>query len=550
MDDFKTLQLLDKFQVLFAKIGVDYTAMRKILQIKLTMDERRVPTFFNQDANKKGQEDKKYGYMKSLWIYVLIGLVLIPFMGFGDSYLFQLSIAYAIIIFMIMTSMIADFSNVLLDVRDRSILLTKPISAKTINAAKFMHIFIYLSYLSIALTAIPLVVSLFRQGIFFFLITIIELILINIFIVVITAILYIAILKFFDGEKLKDMINYVQIGLSLVLMVGYQFLARSFEFVDLNMVADYHWWSIFLIPMWFAAPYELLLNGNTSIMTIAFSTLAIVVPIISIWLYMKLIPTFERNLQKLLSSSKSKKERKNHLKELLLKIICKTNDERAFYRFTSLMMKQEREFKLKVYPSLGFSLVIPFIFIFNVAAGGEADFTESVSYLNIYFSMLIIPTTVLMLGYSSKYKASWVYKIFPIDDYTNLRKSSLKAFLISLYIPLYIVLGIIFCIIYGTRIIPDLAAVLVAGFLYTVICYVSFGSRIPFSKPFEEVGNSQGWKSFILFIPVGLLAGGHYLAINQLSYGSYLYLGILLIANFIVWKAVFRKQRKNLRVSA
>ncbi|MFC5731989.1 hypothetical protein [Cytobacillus gottheilii] len=550
MDDFKTLQLLDKFQVLFAKIGVDYTAMRKILQIKLTMDERRVPTFFNQDANKKGQEDKKYGYMKSLWIYVLIGLVLIPFMGFGDSYLFQLSIAYAIIIFMIMTSMIADFSNVLLDVRDRSILLTKPISAKTINAAKFMHIFIYLSYLSIALTAIPLVVSLFRQGIFFFLITIIELFLINIFIVVITAILYIAILKFFDGEKLKDMINYVQIGLSLVLMVGYQFLARSFEFVDLNMVADYHWWSIFLIPMWFAAPYELLLNGNTSIMTIAFSTLAIVVPIISIWLYMKLIPTFERNLQKLLSSSKSKKERKNHLKELLLKIICKTNDERAFYRFTSLMMKQEREFKLKVYPSLGFSLVIPFIFIFNVAAGGEADFTESVSYLNIYFSMLIIPTTVLMLGYSSKYKASWVYKIFPIDDYTNLRKSSLKAFLISLYIPLYIVLGIIFCIIYGTRIIPDLAAVLVAGFLYTVICYVSFGSRIPFSKPFEEVGNSQGWKSFILFIPVGLLAGGHYLAINQLSYGSYLYLGILLIANFIVWKAVFRKQRKNLRVSA
>ncbi len=550
MDDFKTLQLLDKIQVLFVKIGVDYTAMRKILQIKLTMDERRVPTFFNQDANKKGQEDKKYGYMKSLWIYVLIGLVLIPFMGFGDSYLFQLSIAYAIIIFMIMTSMIADFSNVLLDVRDRSILLTKPISAKTVNAAKFMHIFIYLSYLTVALTAIPLVVSLFRQGIFFFLITIIELILINIFIVVITAILYIAILKFFDGEKLKDMINYVQIGLSLVLMVGYQFLARSFEFVDLNMVADYHWWSIFLIPMWFAAPFELLLNGNTSIMTIIFSILAIAVPILSIWIYLKLIPTFERNLQKLLSSSKSKKERKNHLKELLLKIICRTNDERAFYRFTSLMMKQEREFKLKVYPSLGFSLVIPFIFIFNVAAGGEADFTESVSYLNIYFSMLIIPTTVLMLGYSSKYKASWVYKIFPIEDYTNLRKSSLKAFLISLYIPLYIVLGIIFCIIYGTRIIPDLAAVLVASFLYTVICYVSFGNRIPFSKPFEEVGNSQGWKSLILFIPVGLLAGGHYLAINQLSYGSYLYLVILLIANFIVWKVVFRKQSKNIRVSA
>lgn len=543
MDDFKTLQLLDKVQFLFRKMGVDYHIMRRILQVKLTMDERRVPTFFSQNANQKGQEDKKYGYIKSLWIYVLIGLVLIPFMSFGESYLFQLSLAYGIIIFMIMTSMIADFSNVLLDVRDRSILLTKPVSSKTVNAAKFMHIFIYLSYLTIALTTIPLIVSLFRQGILFFFITVIILILINVFIVVITALLYIAILKFFDGEKLKDMINYVQIGLSLVLMVGYQFLARSFEFANLNIIVDYHWWSFFLIPMWFAAPYELLLNGDRSILTIIFSVLAVIVPILSIWLYIKLIPTFERNLQKLLSISKSKKEKKNSIKEFLLKIICRTNDERAFYRFSSLMMKQEREFKLKVYPSLGFSMVIPFIFIFNVAAGEEADFTESLSYLNIYFSMLIIPTTVLMLGYSSKYKAAWVYKIFPIQDYTNLRKSSLKAFLISLYIPLYIVLSIIFCFIYGTRIIPDLAAVLVAGFLYTVICYISFGNTIPFSKPYEDAGNSQGWKSFILFIPVGILAGGHYLVIRQLSYGSYLYLGILLIVNFAIWKVVFRKKR-------
>ncbi len=77
-------------------------------------------------------------------------------MGFGDNYLFQMSITYAMIIFMIMTSMISDFSSVLLDIRDRTILSTKPITAKTINAAKFMHILIYLTYLTIALTAIPL----------------------------------------------------------------------------------------------------------------------------------------------------------------------------------------------------------------------------------------------------------------------------------------------------------------------------------------------------------------------------------------------------------
>jgi len=42
MTDFKTLRLLDKFRWLFIKMGIDYGMMRKILHIKLTMDERKV----------------------------------------------------------------------------------------------------------------------------------------------------------------------------------------------------------------------------------------------------------------------------------------------------------------------------------------------------------------------------------------------------------------------------------------------------------------------------------------------------------------------------
>ncbi|KOS63135.1 hypothetical protein FJQ98_24965 [Lysinibacillus agricola] len=542
MKDFKILQVLDKIQFIFVKMGVDYEIMRKILHIKLTMDERKVPTIFNQASNKN-KEEQKYGYIKSLWIYVLFGLMLIPFMGFGQNYLFQMSIAYAMIIFIIMTTLISDFSSVLLDVRDRSILSTKPISARTINAAKFMHIFIYLTYLTIAFTAISLVVGLFRQGIVFFILTLLLLVLINIFIVVLTAVLYIAILRFFDGEKLKDIINYVQIGLSLMLMIGYQVLIRSFEFVNFDMVVTFHWWSVFLIPMWFAAPYELLLNGDVSLFTVIFSILAVVMPIISIWLYLKLIPTFERNLQKLLNTSKSKKEKNNRLKTLLLKTICRTNEERAFYRFASLMMKQEREFKLKVYPSLGFSFVIPFIFMFSFSRSEAIDYTVSMSYLNIYFSMLIIPSAVLLLGYSGKYKAAWIYKVFPIKDYTDLKKGSLKAFLIKLYSPLYIVLSIIFCFIYGTRIIPDLLSVLVASCMYTVICYIGMGSKIPFTKPYNEVGDAQSWKTVILLIPLGVLAGLHYFLTAHVSYGAIIYLLVLVITNFVLWKLAFKRTK-------
>ncbi|TKI72663.1 hypothetical protein FC756_00950 [Lysinibacillus mangiferihumi] len=538
MKDFKVLQLLDKMQFIFRKMGIDYSIMRQILHIKLTMDERKVPTIFNQ--NKK---DQKNSYFKSLWIYALYGLILIPFMGFGDNYHFQMSIAYGIVIFIVMTTLISDFSSVLLDVRDRSILSTKPINAKTINAAKILHILIYLTYLTIALTAIPLLVSLFTQGILFFLLTVLALIFINIFIVVLTTILYIVILRFFDGEKLKDIINYVQIGLSLVLMIGYQVLIRSFEFVNLEIVVTFKWWSIFIIPMWFAAPYELILNGNNSYFTLVGSIFSVFIPLISIGLYVKLIPTFERNLQKLLSTSKSKKEKRSRLKDYFLSFICRTSEERAFYRFASLMMKQERDFKLKVYPSLGFSFVIPFIFMFNMMRSDNVDYSTSISYLNIYFSMLIIPSAVMMLGHSAKYKAAWIYKVFPIKDYTDLQKGSLKAFLIKLYIPLYIVLSIVFCFIYGTRIIPDLLIVLVASCLYTIICYIGFESKIPFTKPFDEIGDGQSWKALILFIPLGILAFIHYLLATSISYSTFIYFFVLVIVNFISWKFLFKRAK-------
>ncbi|MED3656369.1 hypothetical protein P4489_19025 [Heyndrickxia sporothermodurans] len=543
MEDFRTLKVLDRFKNVFEKMGVDYPIMRKILQVKLTMDQRRVPTIFSQSANRKKPKNTKEvnGFIKSLWIYVLVGLFTIPFIALGNHYMFQMSIFFGITMFMVMSSMISDFSSVLLDVRDKNILQTKPISRKTISVAKFVHISIYLFFLTASIATIPMFVGLFRHGIVFFLIGIIELILINLLIVVITALLYILILRFFDGEKLKDMINYVQIGLSLALMVGYQVLIRSFEIFDFNFVLHPQWWHVFIIPMWYAAPFEWLINGQGSSFYLLFSSLALIVPIVAFFVYLRLVPTFERNLQKLSSHSNINIKKRRKWKDTLLSYICRSKEERAFFRFASLMMKQERDFKLKVYPSLGFSFVIPFIFIFSVSRdGGYQQVASGHSYLTIYFSMIIIPTIVMMLRYSGKYKGSWIYKTLPIKDYTTLFKGTLKAFLVKLYIPVYLLLSIIFVVIYGGRIIPDLVVVLIDSFLYTMICFIVLKKAIPFSEAFETVGQSEGWKAFLLLIPIAVFAGIHFFSLSS-SIGIYLNIVITFIVNLIVWKIGIRK---------
>lgn len=538
MRDFYVLRLLDLFRFVFQWIGVDYPVMRRILQVKLTMDDRKPPTF--QNTNKP-QKETNNGYIKSLWIYVLFGLVLILFMSSGDNYLFQLSIAFAMIMFLVMTTLISEFSSVLLDVRDRAILSTKPVSERTINAAKLLHVCIYLGYLTIALAGIPLIVTFVKQGLLFGLLVIAMIVLIDLLVVVFTAILYIAILSFFDGEKLKDMINYVQIGLALAMMVGYQVLVRAFEFTDLTYTVESTWWHAVLVPMWFAAPFEVVFNGSRDAVLIALTVLAIVVPFIAIWLYVKLIPTFERNLEKLLSTSKSKVEKRNKLKELVLSVICRSKEERTFYRFAGIMMRQERDFKLKVYPSLGFAIVIPFVFMFNSVSSGDVDFAVSKLYYFIYFSLFVIPTAVVLLAQSAKYKAAWIFHMFPLADFSTLRKGTLKAFLFKLYVPLFVVMGIVFTVLFGLRIVPDLIGIFLASLLYTLISYVMTGNELPFTQPSGQVDTGQGVKTLLLLIPLAMIAGMHYVIAQNVPFGAWVFVLLMLVVNGVCWRVLFKK---------
>lgn len=540
MEDVRTLKILDKFSGLFQRFGVDYSAMRKILQVKLIMDQRRVPTVFSQGARKKKKENEGNGFLKSLWMYAFLGLFTIPFIVFGENYLFQMSIMFGFVMFIVMTSMISDFSSVLLDIRDKNILHTRPIDRKTISAAKMMHVFIYLFFLTASIVTIPLIVGLFRHGIIFFLLSIILIILMEAFILVLTALIYMLILKFFDGEKLKDIINYVQIGLSFSIMIGYQVLGRSFEFINFHVVLTPKWWQVFIIPMWFGAPYELILNGHFDSFYVLLSILAIAVPVAAFFIYLRLVPAFEKNLQKLAVHSVNKEKKRGKLGSSFINIICSGKEEQAFFRFASLMMKNERDFKLKVYPSLGMAIILPFIFLFNILRdGGISSISAGKGYLSIYSTMVIIPSVITMLKFSGKYKGAWIYKALPLEHLSPLFKGTLKAFLVRLYLPLYLVLSILFVAIFGVRVIPDLILAFLVASFYSIICFLILKKTIPFSESFEAVGQMESWKIFVLIIPIAIFVGLHYLS-TLVGFGVYVYIFIMLLANLFLWKKSIR----------
>ncbi|WP_025025802.1 hypothetical protein [Caldalkalibacillus mannanilyticus] len=538
MKNFYSLKFLDLFRGIFLKLGIDYPMMRKILELKLVMDQRRVPTIFNQSAmKKKGDSSAESNhFLKSMWLYGLLGLFLIPIALMGENFIFQMSIVFGIFMFLAMSSMISDFSSVLLDLRDKQILYTKPIDRRTIGMAKTIHVTIYLFFISFFLMAGVLVASLMKYGVLFFFLLLVEVFLMNLFIVVLTALLYLIILKFFDGEKLKDMINYFQIFLSVAMIIGYQLLIRSFELVQLDVIFHLQWWQILIVPLWFGASFEWLFNGNGSIEIVLFSLMALIVPIVSILLYSKMMPSFEQHLQKLSTHSSKGKRKINLWSSLFARIVCPKREERTFFLFGTKMMRQEREFKLKVYPALAISLFLPFIMMLSQLQFRTLEEIFSGKwYFSIYIALLFIPQVVMMLKYSGKYKGAWIYRVSPTQTPEPILKGILKAFFVQLFLPIYFILGTAFVLLFGIEILPDLGLVFLYACLYTMICFKMLQPGLPFSTSFTAMQKSDGW----LVIPMFLILGGmgllHFFAATE-GYIFLLLIVFVFFCNLLLWR--------------
>lgn len=170
------------------------------------------------------------------------------------------------------------------------------------------------------------------------------------------------------------------------------------------------------------------------------------------------------------------------------------------------MMRNEREFRLKVYPSLGLSMVFPFIILFNqLQVSSYANLILSKGYLAIYMSCLMIPNAITMLKYSGKYKGAWLYKTAPIPNLAPLYSAALKVLIANHFFPVYFVLSLIFIGIFGIRIIPDLLIVFVTSILYSVICSNYLKWTLPFSESFEDARQNLGLK-IILALLLGFIS--------------------------------------------
>ena len=550
--DFKILRFLDRFKKIFEAQGIDYDIMRNILRLKFIMGQRNSPTIMQNYSKKNGKSDDNL-FNRALIMYGIIGLFMVPIMFMKSDIFIKLNILFSFAMIMLLMVLMSDFSSVILDVKDKNILLPRPVDAKTINTAKVIFIAVYLTEIVGVLLLPTILASIVEYNALFAVVFLLQVILIVFFMIVVTAFLYYFILSYFDGEKLKDVINYFQIVFTIAIFVANQLIGRIFNMVDIHFQYIPKWWHYFIPSIWFSAQQAILL-GKITPQYISLAIIGIIVPIIMFVIYVKNISqSFEDNLQKL-NSNNGGKGRKTALAQewenLTANLLCNSNEEKAFYKFSRNMISSERTLKLKIYPSLAMAIAMPFIMIMSFSfdeirnagiRGVIASLSKGNYHMSIYLSIAMMAGVISFLAYSDNYKGAWIYRVVPIDTPAPACRGALKGFISKSILP-FIVLAIGFLALCGTRILADLVLIFLQLFFITIFNYNMFTKYLPFYKAFTNMDQSANAGKVMLSLMITAVLGIlHYLVARKIGVIAVcIYALVMLFLNVILWNRAFK----------
>ena len=476
------LGALDLFQKAFLTFGINYEQLRSVVEVKLTMDNRRHIIGYR----RRQSAEPKNTFFTTFLIYLLFGCFPGLMIMYFPSFTLSLIFFFSYLMMMITMTLVTDFSAVLLDTSDNTVLLPRPVDGRTLFVARIIHISAYLAQLTFGLSVAPVM----AVGVFHKLPVLIAflacIVLSVILAVAITNTLYLLILRFASEEKIKNIINYMQIGMTILVVGGYQLGPRMITRME-NQSFDIDRWSLLIPPAWMTGMIEAFEFNNWDDLHAGLTVLAIGMPLTGIYLVNKyLSPTFARKLGSMETAGTQLAPRRISsgrapLVRRLSNWFTTSNVEQSTFELVYSLIGRDRKIKLKLYPAFGYLLVFAGLFLVKGQhAFGAGDHFHLVM---IYMIILVLQIVIYEIAYSDEYKAGWIFFAAPVANPGEILTGTLKAIFLRLFVPGYLFSTVVVLCIWGIS--ADIVTDLVAGFLNVCIMLILLliikDHHIPFS---------------------------------------------------------------------
>ncbi len=529
------------FRGIIRAMGVDFEQLCSILKVKLMMDNRR-----SLSMSQKGKEAKNQLLLQT-FLYAVMGMLIGMSLTHINSPLISYTIFFSFIMIMIAMLMISEFTTILIDTRDNSILMPRPISSRTIVLAKIIHIAIYLTHMSLSLSIFVIALTIINHGVLATLLLLFLVILATLFTLFLTNIFYLGLMNMVNGQKLKDIIVYFQIAMAILFMGAYQLMPRMMDSINLaDMTMPIHWWSYFVPPIWMSGTIDCFITGNYDLSHLTFIVTALVIPILSLFFVIKVLaPKFNKALGQLdVAGSKKVKVKtenkdQNKLVYQLSKLFTRTTEEAAAFKMVWLMSGRERKYKQTVFPSFGYILIFSIMFVFKSKEALNLDsLAESQKYLFFIYTTIFIAFSITQqLGYSDEPKSSWFYRSLPLSNPGQILIGAFKSVMVKFYLPTITIIGSFCLYIWGIQVLDDIIFGALSIFLVTSLMFSWQNPQFPFSveRNTQDMGGNF-IKGILLMVSVALLGGLHY-GLSFIPYSLLVAIPMLIILLYFNLKA-------------
>ena len=520
--DTLILKLLLGLIKLFPNKGVDFERLKIIAETKVLMDRRRSPATFRQ----KQRKEQKNPLLFTLIMYFILGFFMSLLIYNLHSLLVSMILLHSYLLFMMAMTLVTDFSSVLLDTTDNQIILPTPVNSRTLFLARVVHILVYLLQFTIALSIAPVIVTFLKYGLLTG-VSVLATVLLTIgFSVFVTYVLYAIILRFGNEQKIKDIISYFQIFMTIFFAVGYQVIPRMIDLENSNFTFNLHWYSYMLPPVWMAVTLDAVNQFNFNTIHLMMIGCAVALPVFTIWLMMKyLAPSFSRKLAALGNNNEVARKTgkvnkyKKSLSERLVPIICSTKTESAGFEKVWKITARDKYFKIQFYPSMAYLLVFAFVFVFksgkNITEIWNGLSNTKMFLWFVYLPMISISSSLSIVVFNDNYMAAWVYQSTPLKRPGEIISGTLKALLLKFFVPVYLLLFIFSYYIWGVQIVDDF----LFGFFNNIMIFLLTANLSDHYLPFSRQPNVKEQTGKIVrvilqLIIIVLLIGAHYLALK------------------------------------
>lgn len=515
----------------YKSIGVNTYQLKAILTTKLTMDERR-PNAISQARKRKKAKPVSMATVGTMLMSAVLGAIYLLAFSIGNDIVTQLTFYFTLFFIMLSLTLIADFTSVLIDVRDNLIILPKPVSDRTFVVARLLHIFIHICkiVLPMCIAGIVLLVSKygFTAGVIFLLLVF----LLTAFSIFFINALYILILKLTTPQRFQSIISSVQIIFAILIYGSYQIFPRMITQLNLKDFDISKKEGIMFYPIyWLAQSWNVLYNFKGSTIEILMAAAGLLLPVISVVGVVKyLAPSFNKKLALITNSSGSsqklstkKTEGKTKYSSYLSSLFTSSAVEKASFEFTWKMTARSRDFKLKVYPSIGYLLVyVVVMFInnknLNLSQLREESNKGKVMIISaLYLSSLMLVMAINQVIFSEKFKASWIYYTTPLSKPGEIISGAAKAAIAKFYIPLVLIITTVGVTFAGIKILPNIILGLFNEILIASMIVYAGNKLFPFSVlQSTNVKTGSFLKNIFVFSLSGIIAVAHFFIYNFL----------------------------------